>query len=123
MRREVKSSRLRTRYLIPFSAARARIGITYPRLSARLRGRGCNGVYALPAEISQGILQAIFEYQTLICRLTGMDVSNASVYDGATAAAAASAMCVSGGRNPRIDFETVNPQVIETVKPTAAGKT
>ena len=50
------------------------------------------------AEISQGILQSIFEYQTMICELTGMDVSNASVYDGATAAAESITMCVDRKR-------------------------
>lgn len=68
------------------------------------------------AEISQGILQSIFEYQTMICELTGMDVSNASVYDGATAAAEAISMCRERKRDKVYVSMTVNPQVIETIK-------
>jgi len=68
------------------------------------------------AEISQGILQSIFEYQTMLCELTGMEVSNASVYDGATAAAEAVIMCKDRSRKVAIISETVNPETIETIK-------
>jgi glycine dehydrogenase subunit 1 len=68
------------------------------------------------AEISQGILQSIFEYQTMICELTGMDVSNASVYDGATAAAEAVIMCKERKQKKAIISATVHPQTIETIK-------
>ncbi len=67
------------------------------------------------AEISQGILQSIFEYQTMICELTGMDVSNASVYDGATAAAEAVIMCKERKLKKAIVSATVHPQTIETI--------
>ena len=68
------------------------------------------------AELSQGVLQSIFEYQTMICMLTGMDVSNASVYDGATAAAEAAAMCRDRKRSVTLIAGTTNPDVINTVK-------
>ena len=73
------------------------------------------------AEISQGILQSIFEYQTMICELTGMDVSNASVYDGATAAAEAIAMCVDRKRKKALVSALVQPSVIEVIKTYAFG--
>ncbi len=68
------------------------------------------------AEVSQGILQSIFEYQTMICELTGMDVSNASVYDGATAAAEAAAMCLQRKKNKILVSRTCHPDVIEVMK-------
>lgn len=68
------------------------------------------------AEISQGILQSIFEYQTMICNLTGMDVSNASVYDGASAAAESVAMCQERKRKKAMISAAVLPHVLETVK-------
>lgn len=61
-------------------------------------------------EISQGTLQAIFEYQTMICELTGMDVANASMYDGASALAEASNMaCNAVKRKEVIISSTINP--------------
>lgn len=68
------------------------------------------------AEISQGVLQSIFEFQTMICELTGMDVANASVYDGATAAAEAIIMCVERKRRKAVISETVHPQTLEVIK-------
>ena len=68
------------------------------------------------AEISQGILQAIFEFQTMICSLTGMDVSNASVYDGGTAAAEAVSMCRERRRTTAYVSACADPQIIETIR-------
>ena len=68
------------------------------------------------AEISQGILQSIFEFQTMICELTGMQAANASVYDGATAAAEAAAMCRERGRERVLLSAGVHPAVRSTVQ-------
>jgi glycine dehydrogenase subunit 1 len=67
------------------------------------------------AEISQGILQSIFEFQTMMCELTGLDVSNASVYDGASAAAEAVGMCRDRKRQVVFVSESVNPAVIRVI--------
>ena len=68
------------------------------------------------AEISQGLLQSIFEYQTMICELTGMDVSNASVYDGATAAAEAAAMCRDRKRGTICVSASVDPKILSVIR-------
>ena len=73
------------------------------------------------AEISQGLLQAIFEYQTMICELTGMDASNASVYDGATAAAESVAMVKDKKRNKIIVSSTIYMHVLKTIKTYCEG--
>ena len=73
-------------------------------------------------EMSQGVLQAIFEYQTAICELTGMDVSNASGYDGFTVAADACFIAKHAtGRSRIVLAESLNPQVREVVKTYAPG--
>lgn len=68
------------------------------------------------AEVSQGILQSIFEYQTMICDLTGMDASNASVYDGASAAAEGVAMCSERKRAKALISGATSPYVIQTIQ-------
>lgn len=68
------------------------------------------------AEMSQGVLQSIFEYQTEICELTGMDAANASVYDGATAAAEGCAMARDRKRRVTLISAAAHPDVINTVR-------
>lgn len=69
-------------------------------------------------EISQGTLQYIFEYQSMISELTGMEATNASMYDGATATAEAAFMMVASARkrNCVLVSETLNPRVLDVVK-------
>jgi glycine dehydrogenase subunit 1 len=73
-------------------------------------------------ELSQGVLQALFEYQTAICELTGMDVSNASGYDGTTVAADACYIAKHAtGRSKVVLAESLNPQVRQVVRTYAPG--
>ncbi len=76
------------------------------------------------AEISQGTLHYIFEYQSMMAELTGMDVSNASMYDGATATAEAMMMAVAAGKkaNKVLVSACVNPKVLEVVNTYALHK-
>ena len=69
------------------------------------------------AEISQGTLHYIFEYQSMMAEMTGMDISNASMYDGSTATAEAALMCVAAGKkaNKVLVAETLDPKTIEVI--------
>ncbi|MEW6064440.1 MAG: aminomethyl-transferring glycine dehydrogenase subunit GcvPA [Bacillota bacterium] len=68
-------------------------------------------------EISQGVLQSIFEYQSMICLLTGMDAANASMYDGASALAEAALMACAATRRDRVVVaKTVHPEYREVVR-------
>lgn len=69
------------------------------------------------AEISQGTLHYIFEYQSMMTEMTGMDISNASMYDGSTATAEAMMMCMAAGKKVSkvLVSETVDPKTIEVI--------
>lgn len=75
------------------------------------------------AEASQGTLQAMYEYQSMVCRLTGMEVSNAGLYDGSTATAEAALMaCRVTQREKVAVLSTVNPNYVNVVKTYLSGR-
>src|SRR3954471_3313920 len=72
-------------------------------------------------ELSQGVLQALFEYQSMICALTEMEVSNASLYDGATALVEAVRMSLGPDRRRVVLAGGATPRRVDTVRPGGAG--
>ena len=74
-------------------------------------------------EVSQGTLQSVYEYQSLICQLTGMEVSNAGMYDGSTAAAEAAVMaCIIAKKDKVAVLNTVNPTYREVIGTYVGGR-
>jgi glycine dehydrogenase subunit 1 len=72
-------------------------------------------------ELSQGVLQALFEYQSMICELTGLEVSNASLYDGATALVEAVHMTIGRGRSRVLVAAGVDPRAVEALRTAGRG--
>ncbi len=80
------------------------------------RGEFLTAYTPYQAEFSQGILQSIFEYQSSICALTGMDACNASVYDGASSVAEAVNMTGERKRTIALLPKSIHPEILETVR-------
>ena len=75
------------------------------------------------AEVSQGFLQVIFEYQTAISLLTGMEVSNASMYDGGSAAGEAAVLgCLQARKSKALALDTIHPEYLEVIKTYCYGR-
>ncbi len=85
--------------------------------SLAMRGEFLTAYTPYQAEASQGVLQAFYEFQTMICELTGMDIANASLYDGASAAAEAAMLAKSATGRTKIVLATrCHPDTVETLQ-------
>lgn len=119
VRRIIRAMADKNRKLVPFAGAGVYdhyVPSMIPYITSRSEFSTSYTPYQ--AEISQGTLQYIFEYQTMMADLTGMDISNASMYDGSTATAEAMLMCVAAAkkRNKVLMSATFNPRVLNVVR-------
>lgn len=119
VRRIIRAMADKNRKLVPFAGAGVYdhyVPSMIPYITSRSEFSTSYTPYQ--AEISQGTLQYIFEYQTMMADLTGMDISNASMYNGSTATAEAMLMCVAAAkkRNKVLISATFNPRVLNVVR-------